>query len=124
MPTGCRPGRCCSAADVIVGKAKHPGYPRIVAVPGGRAARRGCRCVPMPRPITPGRWPAGGVLPAACRLARQLADYLRAISSYPSSQAMQAEASRFGTQRCRGRLILRGEALPPLADAGMQTRVK
>jgi hypothetical protein len=48
---------------------------------------------------------AAGVLPAACRLARQLADYLRAISSYPSSQAMQAEASRFGTQRCRGRLI-------------------
>jgi hypothetical protein len=26
--------------------------------------------------------------------SRQLADYLRAISSYPSSQAMQAEASR------------------------------
>jgi len=24
-PTGWRPSGCCSAADVIVGKAKHPG---------------------------------------------------------------------------------------------------
>jgi len=29
-PTGWRPSGCCSAADVIVGKAKHRGAPRIV----------------------------------------------------------------------------------------------
>jgi len=56
------------------------GYRRIVAV-GGRAARRGVRVCPDAEADSPS--PLAG-----------MADYLRAISSYPSSQAMQAEASR------------------------------
>jgi len=104
MPTGWRPGRCCSAADAIVGKAKHPGCPRIVAVPRPPGGATGV-------PVCPD---------AEADYPSPLADYLRAISSYPSSQAMQAEASRFGTQRCRGRLILRVKlCCRSLADAGI-----
>lgn len=37
-----------------------------------------------------------------------------ADADYPCPLAGRRAARPFGTQRCRGRLILRGEALPPL----------
>lgn len=114
-------------------QAQATGYPRIVPSPAAGGAK-GSRCVRrrgrLPRP----RWPAAalldrcadlaiavtregsgdaaaGVLPAACRFARQPGRRPGCNFFLAGSVMVRHSPSRFGT-RCRGRLILRGEALP------------